>query len=374
MLVIAYASLIGLLRDRGALVMAFVLPAVIFMIFAAVFSGTQGDGFDIKVAYSDQTLSGQAARIADALIADGELGFVSGGAPEDLIAEDAARAAVTSGRADAAILILSPITAAGGPAPASMPSETTPVVIVSDPAKPLAGALAAASVQRALVQAVPGAVAPPLVSIEAIDAEEQDPAVAYYAGAIAIMFLFFAALQGAVGLIEDRDSGIIDRLMLTRGGAGALVAGKYLFLTAQGIVQALIVFVVAWAGYAVVFFEALPAFALTTLLAATTAAGLAMAVVSVATSRAQALAVGNAIVLIMSAVGGSMVPRYMMPEWIQSLGALTPSGWVINAYQAVLFRDVAAADLGQTWLLLAAFSFAAFIFAWMTTRMKERAG
>ena len=368
MLVIAYASLIGLLRDRGALVMAFVLPALIFVIFAAVFSGTQGDGLEIEVVFSNATQSDQGAAIGLALVADAEIRFAPGGHPDDRLAREAARNLVLSGKADAAIVVVGPVLVLP-PRQATDPS----VEVLADDAKPIAGALASAAAQRALGIAVPGSVSPPAVQIMAAAEGERDPAVAYYAGAITIMFLFFASLQGAVGMIEDRTSGIIDRLMLTRGGAGALVAGKYLFLTGQGVVQALVVFVVAWLGYEVMFWSAIGAFAVTTLLAATCAAGLAMAVVSVSGSRAQALATGNAIVLVMSAVGGSMVPRYMMPQWLQDLGAVTPTGWVIDAYQAVLFRDVPAMQLEQTWLWLAGFSIATLAFSWIATRVKERA-
>lgn len=368
MLVISYASLIGLLRDRGALIMAFVLPALIFVIFAAVFSGTQGDGLEIEVVFADATQSEQGTAIGAALSSDVELRFAQGGAPANGMSRAAARDMVLSGQADAAIVVVGPVLV-----PRPREPGRAPVVVLADDAKPIAGALAAAAVQRALGEAVPGSVSPPVVDIEAAAEGERDPAVTYYAGAITIMFLFFAALQGAVGMIEDRASGIIDRLMLTRGGAGALVAGKYLFLTGQGAMQAIVVFAVAWLGYEVMVWDALGAFVVTTLLAATSAAGLAMAIVSVAATRAQALATGNALVLVMSAVGGSMVPRYMMPEWIQDLGAMTPTGWVIDAYQAVLFRDVAAADLERTWMLLAGFSVVALLFSWIATRWKERA-
>lgn len=368
MLVIAYASLVGLLRDRGALIMAFVLPALIFVIFAAVFSGTQGDGLSIKVAFADDVQSVQAGAIGAALAADADVRFAQGGHPDDAASRDSVRALVLSGRADAAIVVIGQVFL-----PGSGGQGSPPVLVLADNAKPIAGALAAAAVQRALAVAVPGAVPPPVVEIRAAAEGARDPAVTYYAGAIAIMFLFFAALQGAVGMIEDRASGIVDRLMLTRGGARAMVGGKYLFLTGQGVLQAITVFVVAWLGYSVVFWTAPGDFFITTALAATTAAGLAMAIVSVAATRAQALATGNAIVLIMSAVGGSMVPRYMMPQWIQDVGAFTPTGWVIDAYQAVLFRDVEATQLERTWMLLAGFSLAMLVFAWVATRIKERA-
>lgn len=371
MLAIAYASLMGLLRDRGALVMAFVLPALIFVIFAAVFSGTQGDDLEITAVFSDATQSeagtalGAALREADALV------FAEGGAPGDGLSMADARRRVAQGAADAAILVVADPATAAGPRSGQVPP---PVLIVADDAKPLAGALASAAARQALAVAVPGAVGPPRVTVETTVADsERDPAVTYYAGAIAIMFLFFSALQSAVALIEDRESGIVDRLMLSRGGIGAMIAGKYVFLVGLGLVQALTVFAVAWVGYGVEFWRLPEVFAMTTLLAAMASAGLALAVVAPARTRAQALATGNAIVLIISAIGGSMVPRYMMPQWLQDLGALTPSAWVIEAYQAALWRDLAEGQLELLWALLGLFSLLCLVFSWTAMRLRERA-
>ncbi len=44
---------LSLLRDRAALVMAFVLPTVIFVIFAAIFSGATGDRIRIHLGLAD---------------------------------------------------------------------------------------------------------------------------------------------------------------------------------------------------------------------------------------------------------------------------------------------------------------------------------
>ena len=36
--------------------------------------------------------------------------------------------------------------------------------------------------------------------------------VAYYAGAVAFMFLLFAAAQSALGILDDQEAGILDRI------------------------------------------------------------------------------------------------------------------------------------------------------------------
>ena len=369
MLAITYASLLDLLRDRGALVMAFVLPVVIFVIFAAVFSGTQGSDLDISIAFSDESDSEAGRALGGELASATEIRFAPGAAPIDRLPAQEARARASDGTVDAAIIVVSdPAALAAGIAAAP------PIVVFADEAKPIAGAVAAAAAQQALAAVVPGAVGPPRISIETAGAAEaREPAITYYAGAIAIMFLFFAALQSAVALIEDRDSGIVDRLMLTRGGAGALIAGKYLFLVGLGVAQALAVFAAAWVGYGVEFWRVPLPFLMTTGLAAAASAGLALAVVCAASTRAQALAAGNAIVLVISAIGGSMVPRYLMPQWLQDLGAFTPSAWVIEAYQDILWRGLGAADVALLWALIGLFAVSCLVFGWVSMKIRDLA-
>ncbi|MEZ5566348.1 MAG: ABC transporter permease [Gammaproteobacteria bacterium] len=57
------------------------------------------------------------------------------------------------------------------------------------------------------------------------------------------------------------------------------------------------------------------------------AAGIGMLLVIGCGTRAQAEVLPTVVILIMSAIGGSMVPRFFMPEWLQKIGWLTPNTW-----------------------------------------------
>ena len=57
-------------------------------------------------------------------------------------------------------------------------------------------------------------------------------------------------------------------------------------------------------------------------------------------------------VLLLSAVGGSMVPRFMMPGWLQQLGAFTPNFWSIEAFYGILARGQSVVDLLWVWVVL----------------------
>jgi len=55
-----------------------------------------------------------------------------------------------------------------------------------------------------------------------------------------------------------------------------------------------------------------------------------------------------------SALGGSMVPRFFMPPLLQDLGWLTPNTWALEAYTAIFWRDESVAALIMPWVMLVA--------------------
>ena len=185
-----------------------------------------------------------------------------------------------------------------------------------------------------------------LVETETLGGEGGSGAtVTYYAGAVAILFLLFTAMQGAASLIEERFSGIVDRLAVGPAGTDVIVAGKFLFLTAQDCVQVALILGVAAVFYGVDVLGNLATVSVVTLLSAAAAAGLGMTVATLATTRQQAQTASTFIVLVCSAIGGSMVPRFMMPPWLQDIGWYTPNAWAVEAYQTALWRGGALADL-----------------------------
>jgi ABC-2 type transport system permease protein len=62
-------------------------------------------------------------------------------------------------------------------------------------------------------------------------------------------------------------------------------------------------------------------------------------------TRAQAQVLPTVVILIMSAIGGSMVPRFFMPHWLQQLGWMTPNTWALEAYSGVFWRSEPALQL-----------------------------
>jgi ABC-2 type transport system permease protein len=47
----------------------------------------------------------------------------------------------------------------------------------------------------------------------------------------------------------------------------------------------------------------------------------------------------------MSALGGCFVPRFTMPEWLQTAGLITPHAWALDAFQDLFVRGYGLAEV-----------------------------
>jgi ABC-2 type transport system permease protein len=59
----------------------------------------------------------------------------------------------------------------------------------------------------------------------------------------------------------------------------------------------------------------------------------------------QATVIGGVGNILAAALGGIMVPRFVMPQAMQRWAELSPMAWALDAFHAVMLRQGAAADL-----------------------------
>ena len=81
-------------------------------------------------------------------------------------------------------------------------------------------------------------------------------------------------------------------------------------------------------------------------------AAFGMLLASVCKTRAQLGALSTLIILIMSSIGGSMFPRFLMPEAMQRAGLLTINAWAIDGFTKIFWRDEPVSHLWPQVLML----------------------
>ena len=380
--------------------LVFLLPILFFSIFAGIFGDVGNSKVDgITVLVVDESTTDRSRELITGLKNSGAGIRISltHGEPSVPWTKDEARDQVTAGRFPAMIVI---------PPTFSVnifgPAKGSPITVVADPSNPIAATMIPGLLQQAAMTGLRGemvksgiqtfsAVGGPLterqkaamagldrameagasngsesemplpVVVENIRAEpsgEVRPMMAYYVAGIGVMFLLFSTTGAAGSLLEDQEAGILDRVLSTPLGMGRLLIGNWLWIAILGMASMTVLFSFATLAFGLGpwTLPRLIATFLMTVMTASAAAAFGMLLASICRTRAQLSGISTIVILVMSALGGSMVPRFIMPEAVQKIGFITFNAWAVEGYLDVFWyspRDIQMNALLQSmWLPL----------------------
>ena len=329
-------------RDVHGLAVLFIMPAAFIVIMSLALSDAfKEDGArNTDFAVLAPGMPWAAEPIAQSLAGQG---FRTAPAPSN---EALARDSLRKGTLGLVLMV-------GGEFPAS-PSLT----LLADPA--LSPTQLVAFQQRVMGVAL-GAFDPkrapmPLVSVEVIGNPRggRPSSVQQNVPAWLIFGMFFVVMPISALFIVERRDGTLARLVSQRVPFPMLLAGKVGPFFVINLVQAMLMlaagrWLVPWLGG-----ESLALPPRWDLLAAVTAStslaaigwGLLVAVASRTIEQATVIGgVGN---ILAAALGGIMVPRFVMPESMQTWAALSPMAWALDGFHAVLLRQGGFADIAAS--------------------------
>jgi ABC-2 type transport system permease protein len=403
MFAIVRTAFMGLRRDRASLALSFVMPIAFFTIFAMVFSGQHNTIPQVHVIVVDEDHSTASRDLVRGLQHEGSLVVTtrpdSNGqaAPPPEYTAATAEAAVKAGTVPVALIIPAgwgqhPIAFRGGADPSAE------IQLLNDQSDAIAPQVVSGLLQKAAMTSMPASMASEGMKymqdyiggftpeqqkrwngeMAGIDAREKARAaqpeaaanhsqssdsglgnggiipvqtrgvvgehqnknmISFYAAAIGVMFLLFTASGSAGSLLDEQESGTLDRVLSSRVTMTALLAGKLTFNTLLAFAQLLVMFLWGWAVFHLDFFTHIPGFIVMGLCTAFAVAGFGILLASMCHTRGQLGAVSTLLILVMSSMGGSMFPRYMMPEAMQKAGLFTINAWAIDGFTKVFWRD-----------------------------------
>lgn len=211
---------------------------------------------------------------------------------------------------------------------------------------------------------------PPLIELETAVAPEKQQNVtrpSFYFSSMIFMGLLLMANGFASEAWKERTAHTLRRLAATPAPLAAFLAGR---LIAVGLVY----FAVAALGVATLRWLAPseisnPAAAVVWAALAGTAFFLLLLPVSMsASSQRSAQVLGNLVVFPLALVGGCFFPLEIAPAWLASIGRLTPNGWAVTQFRAVLSGSLHPAQLAAPLGALLAVGALAFLLAWRSLR------
>ena len=177
-----------------------------------------------------------------------------------------------------------------------------------------------------------------------------------------IFGVFFIVLPLAGGFIREKHEGTFQRILAAPVRKSTLLVGKLLPYYLINLLQIALMFTVG-AVFFGIYLGDLQALLLVSLALAACANGLGLMVAALGKTEAQIGALGVFFAVILSALGGMMVPTFVMPEIMKTLSLLTPHAWALSGYHDVMLRGLGLADVWKETVVLLGFAVLFFLIA-----------
>jgi len=154
------------------------------------------------------------------------------------------------------------------------------------------------------------------------------------------MFATFGMLGGAAVLIQERQWGTLRRLAVMPIRRSSILGGKLSGIVIVGILQMVILIVAGTVLFKVAWGNSPAALALMVLSFALAMSALGVMMAALVKTVAQANALGTVLVLSMSALGGAWWPLEIVPDWLQTVGKISPIYWAMHGFQDIITRGL----------------------------------
>lgn len=162
--------------------------------------------------------------------------------------------------------------------------------------------------------------------------------LAYFAPAMALLFLMYAVTLGARTLLAERREGTLARMLAAPVTSSQVLGGKIAGIFLGGVIQLGVLIVLTTILFRLYWGNPLGV-VLLVLAAAAAATGWGLFIASIAKTPGQISNLGMAITLIFGILGGSFVPLQGGASLIDWLSRLTPNRWALDGFTSLALGE-----------------------------------
>ena len=161
----------------------------------------------------------------------------------------------------------------------------------------------------------------------------------------AVMMLLFSVAEIGGSLLDEKQEGMLKKMLCSPMHPNHILLGKLVFANIISMAQLSIMFIYAWLVFGLDIMNNLSSLAIMIFATAFACASFGVLLASFAKSRKQVQSLSTLIILIMSAIGGSMVPIFIMPEFMQKIAVVSVNYWGIQGFYDIFMRLLPVTDL-----------------------------
>ena len=156
----------------------------------------------------------------------------------------------------------------------------------------------------------------------------------------AILMLLFSVAGVGTSILEEKENGTINRLLYSPLKGSAILYGKMLFAFFISIIQLITMFLFAWLVFNMDMNVNVTGLILMVISTSFAVSSIGIFLAAIAKTRQQAHNLSTIVILVMSAVGGSMIPLFIMPPVLQKIALLSVNYWGIQGFYDLFWRSL----------------------------------
>jgi ABC-2 type transport system permease protein len=188
--------------------------------------------------------------------------------------------------------------------------------------------------------------------------------------AYTIFGVFFIVLTLASSFIQEKKDGTFQRLLAAPLPKAALLLGKLSPYYLINLVQIVLMFAVGIIVFGMKIGN-LPGLIAVSLALAAASNGMGLLVAALGKTEAQVNGFSVLLAITLSALGGMMVPTYIMPDAMKTLSLFTPHAWALAGYHDIIIRGLGVKQVLPEVGVLLSFACLFFILALWRFRFND---
>lgn len=160
----------------------------------------------------------------------------------------------------------------------------------------------------------------------------------YMAPGILAQSILFSAIFYGIAIIWERDLGIIHKLLVTPAHRSALVLGKAMAAGLRGLVQAVVVYLVAIALQVNILWEPLPMLtvAAAVFIGSCIFSTFSLVIACIVKTRERFMGIGQVLTMPLFFASNAIYPLELMPSWLKTIATFNPLTYLVDVLRGAM--------------------------------------